>query len=220
MQTETTSPTRADLSGFRYTNHPEQNSLQVELGSFLNSVAGPRVKTPCPVAWRSCCNFASISLSTEGEFGRLLLSINPPGNSYCYLDMAPNMRPRFSGDSQTSWTKPQVCKEARGMSQGLQGLTKHSFLCRRPDQGDGLSGNCNVDILRHTRHMESTHGGFCLTERQGARQGTGGMVGCSWTWEIRIQLPVLPQAPCSTDASGFVSPLSHMQNEAASIYPI
>lgn len=156
MQTETLSSTRVDLSGFHRTNYPEQNSLQAGLGSFLNSVAGPRAKTSCPVAWRSCFNFASVSLSTEGEFGRLLLLINLPGNSYCHLDMTPNMRPRFSGDFQTSWPKPQVCKEARGMSQGLQALTKHPFLSRRPDQGDGPGENCNVDILVHTRHMGST----------------------------------------------------------------
>lgn len=171
--------------------------------SFLNSVAGPRVKTPCPVAWRSCFKFASIALSMEGEFGRLLLSINPPGNSYYYLDMTPNMCPRFSGDSQTSWPKPQVCMEARGMSQGLQGLTKHSFLPRRPDQGDGLSGNCNVDILMHTQHTESTYTGFCLTKWQGAAQRTEGTEGSSWTWEIKTQLPVLPQAPCSTLSKPF-----------------
>lgn len=106
----------------------------------------------------------------EGEFGTLLLSINPPGKSYYYLDMTPNMCPRFSGDSQISWPKPQLCTEARGMSQGLQGLTKYSFLSRRPDQGDGLSGNCNVDLLMHTQHMERTYTGSHLTERQGAAQ--------------------------------------------------
>lgn len=50
---------------------------------------------------------------------------------------------------------------ARGMSQGLQALTKHSFLSRRPDQGDdGLSRNCNVEILIH---MVTGHPVFYLT---------------------------------------------------------
>lgn len=34
------------------------------------------------------------------------------------------------------------------MSRGLQGLTKRSFLSRRPDRGDdGLSRKCNVDVF-------------------------------------------------------------------------
>lgn len=86
--------------------------------------------------------FASISLGLEGEFRRLF----PPGNSYYDLDTTPNMCPRFSGASQSSWPKPQVCVEARGMSQGLQGFTNTHFSPEGPDQGHGLSGICNMDI--------------------------------------------------------------------------
>lgn len=96
--------------------------------------------------------------------------------------------PSFSGDSRPSWPKPQVCVEARGMSQGLQGLTKHSFLSRRPDRGDGRGANCNVDILMH---MESGHAGFCLT-RWWDREGRGILM------DLGDQIHPGCCAPCST----------------------
>lgn len=85
--------------------------------------------------------FASISLSVEGEFRRLF----PPGNSCYDLDTTPNTCPRFSGASQSSWPRPQVCVEARGMSQALQALTNTHFSPEGPAQGHGLSGIRNVD---------------------------------------------------------------------------